>query len=33
LHLFLRQAYQAFDRRQPGWIKVDLQPALVAGGV
>ena len=20
-------AYQAFDKRQPGWIKVELQPA------
>jgi len=24
------EAYKAFDRRQPGWVKVELEPALVA---
>ncbi len=23
------EAYRAFDRRQPGWIKVELKPAAV----
>lgn len=23
------EAYKAFDRRQPGWIKVELKPAAV----
>ena len=23
------EAYQAFDERQPGWMKVELEPALV----
>ncbi|SOY95072.1 hypothetical protein CBM2599_B30149 [Cupriavidus taiwanensis] len=23
------EAYQAFDQRQPGWIKVELQPGSV----
>jgi threonine dehydrogenase-like Zn-dependent dehydrogenase len=25
-------AYEAFDSRQPGWIKVDLEPRAAAGG-
>jgi threonine dehydrogenase-like Zn-dependent dehydrogenase len=24
------EAYKAFDRRQPGWVKVELEPALQA---
>jgi threonine dehydrogenase-like Zn-dependent dehydrogenase len=24
------EAYKAFDERQPGWMKVELEPALIA---